>query len=200
MENNSMNVDSAPSAERLQKLSESLNTLTAELRDVNDDLKRLETLKEGLRSRFFDCVNEYITLSGTMETEVIHKKCASRAEAEKYVIDNHPGWNIVQYEEDKIVIEEDPAQMRFVWTTEDGYQISRTTAVVGTKFDYEYLMDHAPDLFREVVESKTVYELNEKKAQALIEKSPQYLSVLQDSTKLGKIQLRMSTPKKVSEE
>jgi hypothetical protein len=193
-------MESAHDADRLQKLSKDLNLLTKEIMNVGEAIKRLEKSKESLRSQFFDCVNEYIAFSGTMETEVIHRKFASRAEAEKYVIDNHPGWNLIQYEEDKIVIEEDPAQMRFVWTTEDGYQISRTTAVVGTKFDYEYLMDHAPDLFREIVESKTVYELNEKKAQALIEKSPQYLSILQESTKLGKIQLRVSTPKKVVEE
>lgn len=195
-----MSMESAPNAERLQKLSENLNLVTAELHDVGSQLKSLENRKEDLRSRFFEYVNEYIALSGTMETEVVHRKSASRAEAEQYVIDNHPGWNMIQYEDEKIVIEEDPTQMNFVWTTPGGYQITRTTAVVGTKFDYEYLMDHAPDLFREVVETKTVYELNEKKAQTLIDKSPQYLSILQDSTKLGKIQLRMSTPKKVSEE
>ena len=187
-------------ADRIQEISSSLNTLTIELLKVNEDLKKLEDHKATLRSRFFDYVNEYIRISGTMETDVVHKKCASRAEAERYIIDNHPGWNMIQYEEDKIVIEEDPAQMRFVWTTPDGYQISRTTAVVGTKFDYEYLMDHAPDLFREIVETKTVYELNEKKAQALIEKNPHYLPTLQESTRLGKIQLRVSAPKKVEDE
>jgi hypothetical protein len=71
---------------------------------------------------------------------------------------------------------------------------------VGTKFDYEWLMNHNPDLFREVVDTKTVYEINEKKTQEILEKNPHHLSALQDSTKLGKVQLRLSSLKKVSEE
>lgn len=190
----------ARAAEHLQKISDSLDEITKELIEVNDKIKTLEKNKESLRSRFFNLIDEHIRICGANENEVLFVKCASRAEAEQYVFDNHPGWLIVQYDPEKIVIEEDPSKMKFYWTTPDGYQIGRTTAVVGTRFDFDYLEKNAPDLFNEVVESKTVYELNEKKAQKLLDEHPEYLPVLQDATKLGKIQLRLSSPKKVEEE
>lgn len=191
---------SAPAAERLQKISKDLNLLTKEILDVNEAIKRLEKSKESLRSRFFELANEYIEISDTPENEVLDIKCASRAEAELYVSNNHPGWRIIQYTPEQIVIEEDPSQMKFAWTTEDGYQINRTTAVVGTKFDFDILKGLRPDIFDEIVESKTVYELNEKRAQEIINENPEILPVLQESTKLGKIQLRLSSPKKVADD
>lgn len=190
----------AQDVDRLQEISNLIDGLTLEIKEVNSELKRLEVLKEELRSRFFILVNEHIELSGTMATQVILIKFASRAEAESYVEDNHPGWRVVQYNTDKIVIEEDPSQMKFEWTTDDGYRIGRTTAVVGTKFNFDMLRSQQPELFDEVVDVKTVYELNEKKTQKIIEEHPEFLSLLQDATQFGKIQLRMSSPKKVVDE
>lgn len=193
-------ITSVQGVEKLQKISKSLNSITSELTEINSDLKKLEDVKNDLRSKFFELINEYIELSGTMGTQVVSVKCASRAEAESYVDENYPGWRIIQYEENKIVIEEDPSQMKFEWTTDEGYRIGRTTAVVGTKFDFDVLKEREPKLFEEIVETKTVYELNEKKAQKIIEDHPEYLPILQDATKFGKIQLRMSSPKKVVDE
>lgn len=200
MESSKLKKGSALGAERLQAISSELNDLVIAIKEVSDAIKIKEDAKTRLREMFFSLVDEYIEISGMMEREVLSVKMASRAEAEKYVAEKHPGWRIIQYDPNQIVIEEDPTKMRFTWTTEDGYQINRTTAVVGTQFDYEMLMDHDPDLFRQVVNTKTVYEIDEKKAQNIIDEHPHYLSILQDSTRLGKIQLRMSTPKKVSEE
>lgn len=191
---------SVQGVDRLQEISRSLNSIVSELAEVNYDLKKLEDAKASLRKRFFELVDEHISLSGIMETQVVSVKCASRAEANLFIEENYPGWRIIQYEPDQIVIEEDPSQMKFEWMTDDGYQIGRTTAIVGTKFDYEYLRENSPQLYNEIVETKTVYELNEKKAQKILEENPEYLPVLQNSTKLGKIQLRMSSPKKVNEE
>ena len=191
---------SVPAAERIQEISKDLDRTIIEIDKNNKKLKELEKSKESLRSNFFSLVDEYISISGTTETQVIDIKCASRAEAESYVEENHPGWLIAQYREDQIVIEEDPSQMKFTWTTDDGYQINRTTAIIGTKFDFERLKDFNHVLFDQIVESKMVYELNEKKAQQMIEDHPEILPVLQESTKLGKIQLRMSSPKKVNDE
>lgn len=196
---NEMNT-SVPSVDRIQEISKSLDQITEELRDLNDRLKIMEKQKEGLRSRFFSMANEYLRLTKAQDTQVVSVKLASRAEAEKYVEDHYPGWSIIQWDTDRIVIEENPEQMRFEWTTEDGYHIGRSTAIVGTKFDYEMLQDLRPDLFGQIVDVKTVYELNEKKAQKLIESHPEYLDVLQQSTRLGKVQLRMSSPKKVEDE
>lgn len=191
---------SVPAAARIQEISKDLDKIIIEIEKNNKKLKELEKSKESLRSHFFSLVDEYIGISGTTETQVLNIKCASRAEATQYVEDNYPGWSIVQYDTEQIVIEEDPSQMKFSWTTEDGYQINRTTAIVGTKFDFDRLKDFDPVLFDEIVESKTVYELNEKKAQQMIEDHPEILPVLQESTKLGKIQLRMSSPKKVNDD
>ena len=191
---------SVPAAVRIREISKDLDRTIIEIEKNNRKLKELEKSKESLRNNFFTLVDEYISLSGTTETQVIDKKCASRAEAESYVEENHPGWVIAQYREDQIVIEEDPSQMKFTWTTYDGYQINRTTAIIGTKFDFEKLKESNHVLFDQIVESKTVYELNEKKAQQMIEDHPEILPVLQESTKLGKIQLRMSSPKKVNDE
>jgi hypothetical protein len=168
--------------------------------DVNSAVKRLELSKESLRARFFELVDEHIKISGTTETEVLDIKCASRAEAEQYVTANHPGWIIVQYKPEQVVIEEDPSQMKFAWVSDDGYQIGRTTALVGTKFDFESLRDANSELFDKIIDTKTIYELNEKKTQKLIEEHPEILSVLQENTRLGKIQLRLSSPKKVVDE
>jgi hypothetical protein len=191
---------SVPAAERLQEISKDLDRVIIDIEKNNRKLKELEKSKESLRSHFFSLVDEYIGISGTTETQVVNVKCASRAEATEYIQENYPGWILVQYEPDQIVIEEDPSQMKFSWTTEDGYQINRTTAVVGTKFDFDKLMWFDEELFNEIVESKVVYELNEKKAQEMIEQRPELLPVLQESTKLGKIQLRMSSPKKVNDD
>jgi hypothetical protein len=191
---------SVPAAVRIREISKDLDRTIIEIDKNNKKLKELEKSKESLRSNFFSLVDEYISISGTTETQVIDIKCASRAEAESYVEENHPGWLIAQYREDQIVIEEDPSQMKFTWTTYDGYQINRTTAIIGTKFDFEKLKDFDHALFDQIVESKMVYELNEKKAQQMIEDHPELLPVLQESTKLGKIQLRMSSPKKVNDE
>lgn len=193
-------MESAPSVDHIQKISSSLNSIIKEIYETNNDIKRLEDFKSELRLRFFELADQYLSNSGSLQTQVVPEKCASRAQAEAYIDDNFPGWRIVQYDPNQIVIEEDPAKMKFEWTNSDGYQISRTTAVVGTTFDYEKLEREAPDVFSDIVEAKMVYELNEKKAQKLIEEKPEYLSVLQESTKLGKIQLRMSSPKKVKDE
>jgi len=186
----------------IREISKDLDRTIIEIEKNNRKLKELEKSKESLREQFFALADEYIRISGTTETQVIDIKCASRAEAESYVEENHPGWMIAQFRrfEDQIVIEEDPSQMKFTWTTEDGYQINRTTAVIGTKFDFDKLKDFDLELFEQIVESKMVYELNEKKAQQMIEVHPEILPVLQESTKLGKIQLRMSSPKKVNNE
>ena len=191
---------SAQDVSRLQEISRDLNRVVLDIESNQRKLKELEKSKESLRAHFFDLVNEYIEKSGTAETQVVYEKCASRARAESYVEDNYPGWRLVQYDPDQIVIEEDPSQMRFEWTTDEGYRIGRTTAVVGTKFDYDVLEENDPDLFKQIVDVKTVYELNEKKAQKLIEEHPEYLPVLQEATKYGKVQLRMSSPKKVVDE
>jgi len=195
-----MNQTYVQGVEQLQTLSKDLNQLVLDINSVSKKIKTYEEEKNKLRSKFFSLVDEYIKISGTAEREVLTVKFASRAEAEVYVEDNHPGWVIVQYEDGKTVIEEDPSQMRFTWTTEDGYQINRTTAIVGTRFDFDRFRETHPDIFDSIVEVKTVYELNEKKAQKLIEEHPEYLPDLQSSTKLGKIQLRMSSPKKVVDE
>lgn len=195
-----MSEDSVLNAKRLQKISSSLNDLTKELFEVNGTIKKAETDKERIRKELFKNINDYIRYSGTMQSEVLDVKFASRAEAESYVESNHPGWSIIQFSEDSVVIEENPEEMRFMWTTDDGYEVNRSTAVVGTKFDFEKLQNQDPDLFSEIVESKIVYELNEKKAQELIEMRPELLPVLQENTKLGKIQLRLSSPKKVKDE
>lgn len=197
---NNMKMESAQGADRLQKISRDLDLLTKEMLDINEAIKRLDKSKESLRSRFFELANEYIEISDTPENQVLDIKCASRAEAERYVEENNPGWIVIQYSSDEIIIEEDPSQMKFVWTTDDGYQVGRTTAIVGTKFDFERLKDFNHVLFDQIVESKMVYELNEKKAQQMIEDHPEILPVLQESTKLGKIQLRLSSPRKVNEE
>jgi ElaB/YqjD/DUF883 family membrane-anchored ribosome-binding protein len=200
MEKIKMNQTYVQGVEQLQTLSKDLNQLVLDINSVSKKIKTYEEEKNKLRSKFFSLVDEYIKISGTAEREVLTVKFASRAEAEVYVEDNHPGWVIVQYEDGKTVIEEDPSQMRFTWTTEDGYQINRTTAIVGTRFDFDRFRETHPDIFDSIVEVKTVYELNEKKAQKLIEEHPEYLPDLQSSTKLGKIQLRMSSPKKVVDE
>jgi hypothetical protein len=191
---------SAQGVKRLRDISKDLNLITKEMLDVNNAVKRLELSKESLRARFFELVDEHIKISGTTETEVLDIKCASRAEADQYVAENHPGWVVVQYKPEQTVIEEDPSQMKFVWVSDDGYQIGRTTALVGTKFDFESLRDADSELFDEIVDTKTIYELNEKKAQRFIEEHPESLSVLQENTRLGKIQLRLSSPKKVVDE
>jgi len=191
---------SAQGVKRLRDISKDLNLITKEMLDVNNAVKRLELSKESLRARFFELVDEHIKISGTTETEVLDIKCASRAEADQYVAENHPGWVVVQYKPEQVVIEEDPSQMKFVWVSDDGYQIGRTTALVGTKFDFESLRDADSELFDEIVDTKTIYELNEKKAQKFIEEHPESLSVLQENTRLGKIQLRLSSPKKVVDE
>jgi len=192
--------ESVQNVDRTQEISKLLDITTKSLEEVGRKTKEYETKKESLRSQFFELANEHIRVSGTLETQVVGIKFASRGEAESHIQDNYPEWKIIQFDFNQTVIEEDPAKMKFVWVTEDGYQISRTTAVVGTKFDFDYLRENAPDLFDRIVEAKTVYELNEKKAQDLIEQHPELLSTLQESTKLGKIQLRLSSPKKVSEE
>ena len=194
------NNTSAQGVKRLRDISKDLNLITKEMLDVNNAVKRLELSKESLRARFFELVDEHIKISGTTETEVLDIKCASRAEADQYVAENHPGWVVVQYKPEQTVIEEDPSQMKFVWVSDDGYQIGRTTALVGTKFDFESLRDADSELFDEIVDTKTIYELNEKKAQKFIEEHPESLSVLQENTRLGKIQLRLSSPKKVVDE
>ena len=194
------NNTSAQGVKRLRDISKDLNLITKEMLDVNNAVKRLELSKESLRARFFELVDEHIKISGTTETEVLDIKCASRAEADQYVAENHPGWIVVQYKPEQTVIEEDPSQMKFVWVSDDGYQIGRTTALVGTKFDFESLRDADSELFDEIVDTKTIYELNEKKAQKFIEEHPESLSVLQENTRLGKIQLRLSSPKKVVDE
>ena len=191
---------SAQGVKRLRDISKDLNLITKVLLDVNNAVKRLELSKESLRARFFELVDEHIKISGTTETEVLDIKCASRAEADQYVAENYPGWVVVQYKPEQTVIEEDPSQMKFVWVSDDGYQIGRTTALVGTKFDFESLRDANSKLFDEIVDTKTIYELNEKKAQKFIEEHPESLSVLQENTRLGKIQLRLSSPKKVVDE
>jgi hypothetical protein len=191
---------SAQGVKRLRDISKDLNLITKEMLDVNNAVKRLELSKESLRARFFELVDEHIKISGTTETEVLDIKCASRAEADQYVAENYPGWVVVQYKPEQTVIEEDPSQMKFVWVSDDGYQIGRTTALVGTKFDFESLRDANSKLFDEIVDTKTIYELNEKKAQKFIEEHPESLSVLQENTRLGKIQLRLSSPKKVVDE
>lgn len=184
----------------IREISKDLNLITKEIVDVNSAVKKLELSKESLRTKFFELVDEYIRISGTTETEVLDIKCASRAEAEQYVAANHPGWIVVQYKPEQVVIEEDPSQMKFAWVSDDGYQINRTTALVGTKFDFESLRDANSELFDKIVDTKTIYELNEKKAQKIIEEHPEMLSVLQENTRLGKIQLRLSSPKKVVDE
>ena len=191
---------SVQGVKRLREISKNLNLITKEMVDVNSAVKRLELSKESLRARFFELVDEHIKISGTTETEVLDIKCASRAEAEQYVTANHPGWIIVQYKPEQVVIEEDPSQMKFAWVSDDGYQIGRTTALVGTKFDFESLRDANSELFDKIIDTKTIYELNEKKTQKLIEEHPEILSVLQENTRLGKIQLRLSSPKKVVDE
>jgi len=191
---------SAQDADRVQEISRELDKMVLEIDKNNRKLKELEKSKDSLRSHFFSLVNEYIEKSGTAENQVVYEKCASRAQAESYVHDNFPGWRLIQYKPDQLVIEEDPAQMRFTWTTEDGYQISRTTAVVGTQFDYDKLHDTDRELFEQIVDMKITYVLDEKKAQSIIEERPEVLPILQESTKLGKVQLRMSSPKKVVDE
>lgn len=191
---------SVQNAGRIQEISNSLDRITQEIFEINENLKTIEKSKEKLRSEFFSLANEYIRTTKTVDNQVLSIEFASRAEAEKHISNNYPGWVVVQYDSKNIVIEEDPEQMRFEWTTEDGYRMGRTTAIVGTKFDYEMLKDLKPEVFNQIVETKTVYEINEKKAQDLIESHPEYLDILQQSTRLGKIQLRMSSPKKVDDE
>lgn len=200
MEKDNLKKGSAQNAERLLVLSDKLDDLVSELNDVCVYLKQVEDSKRQLREVFFELANEYLEISGTLERKVLEQKWASRAEAELYVSKNRPGWRVIQYQDGEAVIEEDPAQMKFEWTNHENYHMGRTTAVVGTEFDFEMLKDYDPDLFREIVDSKVVYELNEKKAEKIIEKHPHYLNTLQESTKPGKIQLRMSTPRKVEDE
>jgi ElaB/YqjD/DUF883 family membrane-anchored ribosome-binding protein len=197
---NNQNPASAQGAKDLQKLSDDLDAAIHKLDEISKEIKKLEAAKEECRSQVFQLMNDHIEKTTPLQTDVVFETFPDKDSAEKYVEEHYPGWRIVQHHEDKIVIEENPEKMKFTWTTKSGHQINRTTAVVGTKFDYEWLMDHNPDLFREVVDAKTVYEINEKKTQEILEKHPHYLSVLQDSTKLGKVQLRLSSLKKVSEE
>jgi hypothetical protein len=193
-------MESAPAVDRLQILSDKLDDIVAEIDDVCVELKKIEDSKKQLREVFFELANEYLELSGSLKTEVLEEKCASRAQAETFVENNHPGWRISQYDENQIVIEEDPTKMKFEWVNPEGYQLSRTTAVVGTTFDYLKLEEYNPEIFEQIVDMKIVYELNEKKAMKMIEEKPEYLSILQDASKAGKIQLRMSSPKKVEDE
>lgn len=191
---------SARNAERLQELSDKLDDIVSELNDVCTELKKIEDSKRQLRDVFFELANEYLETSGTLERKTLDEKWASRAEAELHVSRNRPGWRIIQYNDGEAVIEEDPSQMRFEWVNHENYQMSRSTAIVGTEFDFEMLKDHDPDLFRQIVNEKIVYEIDEKKTQDILEKHPHHLNILQESTKLGKVQLRMSSPKKVVEE
>lgn len=193
-------MESAHAVDRLQILSDKLDDIVSEIDDVCVYLKQVEESKKQLREVFFELANEYLELSGSLKTQVLEEKCASRAEAEIFVKDNHPGWRISQYDENQIVIEEDPREMKFEWVNPEGYQLSRTTAVVGTTFDYLKLEEYNSEIFEQIVDKKIVYELNEKKAMKMIEENPEYLSVLQDASKVGKIQLRMSSPKKVEDE
>ena len=186
-------------AERLLILSDKLDDIVSELDDVCVELKKVEESKRQLREVFFALANEYLELSGLLKIQVLEEKCASRADAEKFVKENHPGWRISQYDKNQIVIEEDPEEMKFEWVNPEGYQLSRTTAVVGTTFDYSKLEEYNPEIFDRIVEKKIVYELNEKRAMKVIEENPEYLPILQDATKLGKIQLRLSSPKKVED-
>jgi hypothetical protein len=196
---NKMNKESVQGAERLLILSDKLDDIVSELDDVCVELKKVEESKKQLREIFFELADEYLEISGVLKIQVLEEKCASRADAEKLVKDGYPGWRISQYDENQIVIEEDPVEMKFEWINPEGYQLSRTTAVVGTTFDYSKLEEHNPEIFEQIVEKKIVYELNEKKAMRIIDENPEYLSVLQEATKLGKIQLRLSSPKKVED-
>lgn len=200
MEIDKLKKESAQNAERLQEISDKLDDVVSEMNNICVELKKIEDSKRQMREVFFELANEYLEKSGTLERKTLDEKWASRAEAELHVSTRRPGWRVIQYEDGKAVIEEDPSQMRFEWVNHENYIMSRSTAIVGTEFDFEMLKDHDPDLFRQIVNEKVIYEIDEKKAQDLLEKHPHHLNILQDSTRPGKIQLRMSSPKKVEDE
>lgn len=188
---------SAQSAERLLVISDKLDDIVSEINDVCEALKDYEESKRQLKEVFFNLANEYLEITSTMERKTLEEKWASRTEATNYVNTHYPGWRVIQFEDGQAVIEEDPAQMKFEWRNPEGLYMSRTTAMVGTTFDCEELRDRYPDIFERIVDQKVVLELNQRKAEDLISMEPGNLNVLQEMTRLGKIQLRMSSPKKL---
>lgn len=187
----------AQSAERLLVISDKLDDIVSEIYDVCEELKAYEESKRQLKEVFFDLANEYLEITGTLERKTLEEKWASRAEAVNYVDTHCPGWRVIQFDDGQAVIEEDPAQMKFEWRNPEGLYMSRTTAMVGTTFDCEELKDRYPDIFEKIVDQKIVFELNQKRAEDLISMEPGNLNVLQEMTRLGKIQLRMSSPKRL---
>lgn len=191
---------SVPSVGETREISKKLNNITKKIFQVNEEIKSLTDKKSDLKKEFYALADEYIEKTSPATRETIYSNFASRGKAEDYVQINFPEWRIIEFNKNCIVIEEDPSKMKFMWSTDDGYEIGRNIAVVGTSFNFENLKENEPELFKEIVFEKTEYQLNENKAREMAIQNPELMSLLQENIKPGNIQLRMSSPKKIKEQ
>lgn len=89
-----------------------------------------------------------------------------------------------------------PIPSRFSITTslEDGTQVSRKTFTVQDGFDFDRLKEVNPELFEEVVESKTSveYSIDEEALDRAMERNPEILVDLQEAAIPGKLRARLN--------
>jgi hypothetical protein len=199
---NSENLESVPNATVVQPVSEienDLNVIIGELLEVNEKLKDIENHKSNLRLKFFELASKHISTTQTLAHQYIEGSFTI-ASAKRHIENYFPEWRLVKRNDEGILIEEDPDKMKFVWTTEDGIQCSRSIAMVGAKFDVDSFVSAQPELAKSVILEKTIYEFDETRAQEMIDNNPELLPVFQNFALVGKIQTKLSSPKIIEKE
>lgn len=129
-----------------------LRTITRKFGRAYVQSKEYDNRKKNWQQEFFDACTQAV-----QRERRLPRKTVTTLDGREWVLQHHPGWRIVQQDDDEInfVIERDPALIRYTYINpDDGMVYERGTQEAGPSLDDERLQEEDPDLWYEI--TKTV--------------------------------------------
>lgn len=199
--------------EEIEALEDSVLGYAETYAGADRNEKAAKKVKDAAKEKFNKDATRLIELTRplgkkTVETSV--ESLGSGFFVDEWVEHNHPGYRVADMEVDEksqmvaLVLEEDPALMKFHVVTSDGLVVGRTVSQDADEFDAEGFFRTETDsewclVKKEVVE---VFTLDEGAAEAAIKEddSGELLATLQQYTKPGAIKPKMTPVRKANED
>jgi len=182
---------------------EELYEIARQLEWCDQEEKHYKELKEKVRPAFLDLITEVVVDEIPLATKVVQVDNDTKGELESWRLANYPDWLITDTVQNDdgwdVVLEEDPKLKKFEFVV-DGKKFGRTVATPTPSFDAERFWEAEEDLRDDLIETVTVYKLNETKAAKLMAEKPEMKDIFEKYIKRSAPSVRLLPIRPVEEE
>lgn len=188
-------------------LESKLDEVTTTLAFQDQLEKSAKAAKEDARAEFFRLADallleEQLDRLKVAIPEYVH--AGGRLTVAQWVERDYPGWKFIKADwtgEPYAILEQDPSKQPFTWVNNSlGLIFQRQISMVKSGIDTEWLQQEYPEIAKEVLIPRTVYEFSDEAAHIYLNAKPESQTAFEQVVYPGQAQVKLAAPKKIKED